>query len=479
MRIVWATSVVFAALAGPGSVTAQQRQAPQIDVRVDPRVELLSAVFRLAGNPEYSRARVESYAAAVDERFAPLKDHAVVAHARRLRAGRGVSFDAVASLAIHLDPAMVSDVRSPQAEARFEPWPARLDARWGDARDLRLFLGELADFAQESDAAEFFASQRSLYDHSVRQVQALLDEHADLAWFDEFFGARARSRFRLAIGLLNGGNSYGPSVELPDGSEELYCVLGCWTTDDEGMPLFPRTVLQTIAHEFCHSYCNPIVDAHLDELQPAGEALFELVADAMRRQAYTTARILLCESLVRACVVRYVAQQLGDAAARREVEMQRRNSFVWTGELAELLTEYERDRKRYATLDAFVPRLVTFFADYVPRLREDVGSRPRVSSITPQNGADDVDPETTAIVITFDRPMQDRMWSVVGGGETFPEVTGAPSYDQARKVLTIPVALRPAWTYRFGLNSAQHNAFRSADGKILQPVDVTFTTRPR
>ena len=159
--------------------------------------------------------------------------------------------------------------------------------------------------------------------------------------------------------------------------------------------------------------------------------------------------------------------------------MQRRLSFVWTGELAELLAEYERDRKQYDTLDAFVPRLTTFFADYVPRLREDVGSRPRVSSIAPQNGADDVDPETTAIVITFDRPMQDRMWSVVGGGETFPKVSGAPSYGQARKVLTIPVALRAGWTYRFGLNSAQHNGFRSADGKVLQPVDVTFTTRAR
>ena len=264
---------------------AQEPEKSQIDVRVDPRVELLSVVFRLAGNPEYSQARVESYAAAVDEHFAPFQDHAVVAHARRLRAVRGVSFDAVASLAIHLDPAMVSNVLSPWAEATFDPWPARLDARWGDAKDIRLFLGELADFVDKSDAAGFFASHRSLYDHSVRQVQALLDEHADLAWFDEFFGARARSRFCLAIGLLNGGNSYGPSVALADGSEELYCVLGCWTTDDEGMPLFPRSVLQTIAHEFCHSYCNPIVDAHLDEFRPAGEGVFELAADGRRKQA--------------------------------------------------------------------------------------------------------------------------------------------------------------------------------------------------
>lgn len=159
--------------------------------------------------------------------------------------------------------------------------------------------------------------------------------------------------------------------------------------------------------------------------------------------------------------------------------MQRRHSFLWTGDLAELLMEYERDRSRYEALDAFVPRMVLFFNNYVPRLREDLGDRPRVLRIIPANGAGDVDPEVTAIVITFDRPMQDRMWSVVGGGETFPKVTGTPSYDQTRKVLTIPVALRPEWAYRFGLNSAQHDAFRSAEGKVLQPVDVTFTTRAR
>jgi hypothetical protein len=47
-------------------------------VVVDPRVELLSLIFRLAGNPEYNMARVESYAEDAEKQFGKFRSHAVV-----------------------------------------------------------------------------------------------------------------------------------------------------------------------------------------------------------------------------------------------------------------------------------------------------------------------------------------------------------------------------------------------------------------
>ena len=138
-------------------------------------------------------------------------------------------------------------------------------------------------------------------------MRATLRDHADLAWFDRFFGSRPGASFQVALGLLNGGSNYGPSVAGGEGGEQLYCVLGCWQTDDDGKPMFGKPVVSTVAHEFCHSYCNPLVDRHLAALQPSGEKLFALTEAAMREQAYANARTVLCESLVRACVVRYVA----------------------------------------------------------------------------------------------------------------------------------------------------------------------------
>jgi hypothetical protein len=447
------------------------RVLDRLDVRVDPRIELLSVVFRLAGNPEYSQGRVRRYSEAVDAHFGAHRDHDVVVRARRLRAARGVSFDAVAGFAVHL-----AGIEPPTPAQPLDPLPARLDRRWS-AADAQVFLDELRDFAAQTEAAAFFAGQRDLYAHAEQALRKVLAEHADLSWFDRFFGARATARFQIAIGLLNGGANYGPSVLRPDGSEELYCVLGCWQTDADGMPMFGRPVVGTVVHEFCHSYCNPLVDAHLDALQPAGEQLYALVESAMRAQAYGNARTLLCESLVRACVVRYLTSTQDERAVAAEVAEQRSRSFLWVGELAELLARFERQRAESRTLDDFVPELVPFFREQVPKVTAQLAKRPKVVGIAPANGADDVDPATTALRITFDRPMRDQSWSVVGGGEHFPRI-GTPAYDEQRQVLTLPVTLKPDWHYELWLNQGRYDSFQSADGEPLEPLRVTFRTRP-
>ena len=472
-RSRWSSLVVGALLAtlSPGA-PAQQGTAVKgpITVRVDPRIELLSIVFRLAGNPEYSQGRVKSYSDAVDAHFGPHRDHAVVRHAQRLRSSRGIGYDAVAAYALHLDGL------DALGNAVFDPLPERLDTRW-TSKDAKAFAADLRAFVEDAKVKQFFAAQRELYAGAEAAMQQCLEQHCRLDWFDRFFGTRPGARFQLCLGLLNGGGNYGPSVKHADGSEDLHCVLGCWQTDDQGKPMFGRTVIPTVVHEFCHSYCNPVVDAHLAELLPVGEQLFPLVADEMKAQAYGNARIMLCESLVRASVVRYVLAADGKQAAAAEIEDQVGRAFHWTGELAERLGDYERDRGKWPTLDAFAGELVTFFAPWPEKLAAALAKRPHVVSMTPANDSQSVDPATTAIVVTFDKPMRDQSWSVVGGGPHFPEITGKTSYDAARKVLTIPVKLKPDWDYEFWLNQGKFNSFRSADGEALAPVHVRWKTR--
>jgi hypothetical protein len=104
---------------------------------------------------------------------------------------------------------------------------------------------------------------------------------------------------------------------------------------------------------------------------------------------------------------------------------------------------------------------------------------PKVVAMTPQNGQQDVDPATTELVVTFDRPMRDGSWAVVGGGEHYPETTGKPSYDASRKVLTLPIKLKADWSYELWLNHGKFDSFRSEEGVSLQPVRVTFKTRAK
>ena len=106
--------------------------------------------------------------------------------------------------------------------------------------------------------------------------------------------------------------------------------------------------------------------------------------------------------------------------------------------------------------------------------------RPKVLSLIPTNGAQDVDPDLTAIQVVFDRPMADQSWSLVGGGPHCPKTGNGAHYDAQHKIWTVPVTLKPDWSYEFMLNSETFDAFRSEEGVPLEPVSVTFkTTGPK
>jgi hypothetical protein len=201
----------------------------------------------------------------------------------------------------------------------------------------------------------------------------------------------------------------------------------------------------------------------------------------MRNQAYGNWTTMMHESLVRASVVRYEHDRGGQAAADREIAAQVGLGFHWMPELAALLADYEASRDEHPEFESFFPRVVAFFDEYAPGFSDRMGAkaaaRPTVVEMVPPNGAADVDPGLTAIVVTFDRPMRGGSWSFVGGGPHFPEVTGQPSYDATRTVLTLPVRLKPGWDYEMWLNRARYQSFVSAEGAPLEPVHVTFRTR--
>ena len=75
-------------------------------------------------------------------------------------------------------------------------------------------------------------------------------------------------------GLLTGPNCYGSGIKLPDGTEEIYQVLGVWNHDAAGAPEFGDDIRDTVVHEFCHSYVNAVVDRHAADLRACGAALF-------------------------------------------------------------------------------------------------------------------------------------------------------------------------------------------------------------
>ncbi len=168
--------------------------APSLRVVVDPRVELMSLIFRLAGNQEYNMARVKSYADDAEQQFGKLRNHAAVTLARELRSTHGVSYDAVMSMAVQL-----TDAERLQLKLPLQPWPEGLDQRW-TATDVSNFLAAARQFVKDSSFQEFIEQHRPLYQTTVARMQTFMDKEAHLEWFDAYFGPRSQAGFTVALG---------------------------------------------------------------------------------------------------------------------------------------------------------------------------------------------------------------------------------------------------------------------------------------
>ena len=336
---------ILAALS-PSAHSAEGSNAPSLQVKVDPRVELLSLIFRLAGNPEYSQGKVASYTQDADQQFGRFRNHAVVSLAQELRRTRGVSYDAVMSLAVHL-----RDIEGLDLAVPLDPWPEDLDGRWSP-ESVNKFLDAARHFLRDTGFKKFLEQHQKLYQTTATRMQAMLDKSAHLEWYQSYFGERPSARFTVVPGLLNGGCCYGPRCRNAKGQEALYCILGVSKTDSQGQPEFTPDMLGTVVHEFCHSFANPIIDRHEAELAVAGEKIFRHVAERMRAQRG-----------------QHKSGGVGTHrhhrfAARRAAQSEASRGFVWTADLAKLLAEYEARRDKYPTLDAFAPRLAEFFTKY-------------------------------------------------------------------------------------------------------------------
>ncbi|MFN0136788.1 MAG: S41 family peptidase [Phycisphaerae bacterium] len=105
-----------------------------------------------------------------------------------------------------------------------------------------------------------------------------------------------------------------------------------------------------------------------------------------------------------------------------------------------------------------------------------IADPPKVIKAVPDNGDSDVDPGLTEIRIEFDLDMSQSGHSICGGGPNFPDITGRPHWD-GKRVIIVPVKLKPDWTYNLSVNCPAAQNTRSAAGEPAENYPITFTTR--
>lgn len=356
-RNILITSVLFLAISVSGQTSVKTDSSATAYFpfpKVDRRIELLSIVFRLAGNPEYNDEVFKSYTTDIHNHFDKFREHELIRFTREIRDKNGIGYDAVMKMAIYIG--------QPPAFDPVVPFTRDIpEKRWGK-ENAEKFLILLKQFYSDADCDSFFNAHQELYRISEERYKSVY-ESVDLNWFKTYYGTEPKGSFNIIPALGNGGGNYGVKAELPDGSEVMYAIMQTGMFDSRGMPLYIAGFnLPTLIHEFNHSYVNDLQKKSDREIKDSGFKIYSLMSETMRRQAYGNWETVMNEGLVRASVIRYLVKHNSDiSVARKQMMAEYGRGFFWITGLVDCLGEYENNRDKYPTLESYMPVIIDFY----------------------------------------------------------------------------------------------------------------------
>ncbi|MGV8994318.1 MAG: DUF4932 domain-containing protein [Flavobacterium sp.] len=329
--------------------------------KVDERVEILSIIFRLAGAEVYSSTRFKLYTDRIENHFEKYNNHDLIEFVKIISEENGIGYDGVMRMAVHLGPA-----------PEFTPLITFNDSipseRWGKSNSEK-FVKLLRDFYKDANCKEFFYNNSELYDSASNNFLPIY-QNIDLDWYKTFYGKEPNEKFIIVNGLGNGGANYGVDVVFKDKTREVYAIMGTWTVDSYGKAEFGfNDYFPILLHEFNHSFVDNLIGKNIEQFDKAGTTLYQVVGKQMANQAYGDYKIMLSEALVRAAVIRYMKDHnFEKEIIEKEIQDQIDNGFLWIKELDQELEKYSKQRKKYPTLESYMPQLIIAYDRYAKKI---------------------------------------------------------------------------------------------------------------
>ena len=284
------------------------------NILVDERFELVSLVFRLAGDPNFSHLNTE-YQRSLNETFDEFADHPAVEYTRWL--GSVLSFCAVLLMAVHLerqdDGFRLSDNIGALVACR----------RWTPITAVR-FVELLNDFYVDTDFAEFFYhNMRYFYTRSEYTFRRFA--YMDREWFRQF--GLNPDNLRVIIAPSQSRNNYAARVwGLSADDTIVYSAINSYN-------------YHILIHEFVHGFAN-----HLGDVLYHTNEEFRMWSDASvdlhRFPAYPSGLNMGYEYLTRAFTWLYFSETQ-NRCVESEIDAAVRNGWPYLMNVFNLIQEIE------------------------------------------------------------------------------------------------------------------------------------------
>jgi len=351
LSLAFALSQLFV----PPALAAENTENTEIEVVIDPRVELVTAAVWIASGEDFYGGGVDrGYAAAAREWFGPYVNHKAI----RLTVENtyaNFAYDAPVGWALHQQLDL-----SPDA-----PLPQNYVDRAGGEKALKQYSKALGNFIAKTDFNGWMGSQSSWRLQQIVRVQTALGDTDWVGSLEAFFGEQ-QDRYVIVVAPFVGQHAFGPSVTREDGTREVYQVMNPASAPGDAINGYVRNLA---LHEFGHSFTNPVVDAHWPAFAES-EALFAPIQRQMSDQAYGTWQITVYEHVLRACEVQLHRSMFGEAESEALLQRYLSRGFWYLPPLVDALDAYVADREQWPTFSDYGEALAAVFARIAGELTE-------------------------------------------------------------------------------------------------------------
>jgi hypothetical protein len=325
-----------------------------IPVTIDKRFELIGVMCYLSGYQEYSEFSFDSYKSAVDDYFKVFRNHEALEYLIYLKKEYKIAYDAPIAFAAYL-----SDSITPALP--FKELHNGFDSRWNEETYNR-FAVLINKFFVDTKFDVFFQSQKEQYKTQLESIEKKVNSSINFNWFNSFFGTPSDVRFKLSI-LLIGSGGYGPSTII-DNSKTAYTLL-CLRPNILGKLSINNEGLNIIIHEFCHTYCNPVVYENLNMLEPTGIRIYEDFKSHKHQKSYQSWLTVQYETFVRASVLCYLDKNENVFRSRNQIDIDKHQGFYWTNQLSKSFTVLNKETTMYKSKEKYIQQSIKVYNDYL------------------------------------------------------------------------------------------------------------------
>jgi hypothetical protein len=321
-----------------------------IDVMVDPNVEMMNVIYRISGiQPDYVNAKeahplYTSYLSSVDEYFDLFKYSPAV---QALQINR-MTYTRPSEFGMYLN--------SNDSDFTLKPNNKYFVVSDGLAKDIPYYKFStvreaVREFRTETNFDRFFLSNITVYNELIdKHIQLLTNSNID-SWLEEFYGIKFKENLCLYITKLSG--NYGISFVGPKGIIPHAVVLDQPSVEGS---------LFLISHEFSHPMTRKIVDELYMDKKISGvfDKLYNKNAAFYNSNGYTNGFYVLNETINQACANKYLETIFPEDVMNKIYTVVEFNKMIYVSAITKYLDNYENNRSKYKNLKTFNQELKKF-----------------------------------------------------------------------------------------------------------------------